>query len=286
MLWALQDVAPPSVGRRFGGPDSDRFARRPAALASPAVAIHRTDDGVRLHVEVAGPDDAPSVVLVHGLAASVDVGWRATGVLDRLAGAGLRTVAYDARGHGSSDKPVQPERYGDDRLATDLEAVVATHAGADTIVAGYSMGATTVLFALAAGLATRGAVIGGTPTAVLTWSEADEARRTTAVAVLEGREEPDVAMQWWTTFLDATGNDRRALAALLRGHRPVVEHWDRITTPMVVAAGIADTTAAPLSDLRAHLANARQLELPGDHIAAAAAPEFTDAIIEIARASR
>ena len=29
MLWALQDVAPPSVGRRFDGPDSDRFAAAP-----------------------------------------------------------------------------------------------------------------------------------------------------------------------------------------------------------------------------------------------------------------
>jgi pimeloyl-ACP methyl ester carboxylesterase len=44
-----------------------------------------TSDGVRLAVEVVGPKAAPAVVLVHGLAASVDIGWRATGVFDRPA---------------------------------------------------------------------------------------------------------------------------------------------------------------------------------------------------------
>src|SRR4051812_48191842 len=82
-------------------------------------------DGVRLAVDVTGPDDAPTVVLVHGLAASVDLGWRATGVLDRLGGAGLRIVAYDARGHGRSDAPHDPAHYGDERAAADLGEVLA-----------------------------------------------------------------------------------------------------------------------------------------------------------------
>ena len=74
-----------------------------------------------------------------------------------------------------------------------------------------------------------------------------------------------------------------ALAAFLRGHRPVIEHWDRIDTAVVVAAGIADAGAAPLPDLGARLQHATPLDLPGDHIAAAAAPEFTAAIVALAR---
>ena len=93
-----------------------------------------TSDGVRLAVEVAGPDDAPTVVLVHGLAASVDIGWRATGVLDRLTGAGLRVVAFDARGHGRSDAPHDPARYGDVRAAADLIEVVSAFAGSDAVL--------------------------------------------------------------------------------------------------------------------------------------------------------
>src|SRR5947207_750948 len=122
-----------------------------------------TSDDVRLNVEVEGPDDAPTVVLVHGLAASVALGWRAPGVLDRLAAAGLRTVAYDARGHGHSAKPHAPDHYGDARLMLDLAEVVQGFASADAVVAGYSMGAATVLLARSVGLEVRAMVLGATP---------------------------------------------------------------------------------------------------------------------------
>ena len=238
---------------------------------------------MRLVVDVTGPDDAPTVVLVHGLAASVDLGWRATGVLDRLADAGLRIVAFDARGHGRSDAPPEPARYGDERAAADLVEVAAAFAGPSPVIVGYSMGSATVLWALAAGLDARAAVLGAVPSAVLEWSPADDALATTAVAVLEGREPPDAAMQWWVGFLDATGADRLALAAVLRGHRPVVEDWTAITTPIVVATGVDDPAAAPAAAVLARLSDARAIDLPGDHVTAAASPAFTDAVIEVAR---
>src|SRR5436190_20459917 len=98
---------------------------------------HITSDGVRLAVAVDGPngpgataDQATSVVLVHGLAGSIELAWRATGVIDRLAGAGLRTVAYDLRGHGRSDAPTEEGNYGDRRMVDDLIEVVTTFASA------------------------------------------------------------------------------------------------------------------------------------------------------------
>jgi pimeloyl-ACP methyl ester carboxylesterase len=242
-----------------------------------------TGDGLRLLVDISGPDDAPTVVLVHGLAASVSIAWLATGVLDRLTGAGLRTVAYDARGHGRSGRPHDPARYGDARAAADLAEVVDAFAGSDAIVAGYSMGAATVLWALASGVLVGGAVLGAPSTAVLEWTDADDAMASTAIAVLEGREEPAAAMRWWVDFLDATGADRLALAALLRGHRPVVERWDAIRVPIVVANGVDDPGAAPAAELQARLPHAAAVELPGDHVRAAASTEFTDAIIGLAR---
>jgi pimeloyl-ACP methyl ester carboxylesterase len=235
-----------------------------------------------LAVDVIGPDEAPTVVLVHGLAASVDLGWRATGVLDRLEGAGLRVVAFDARGHGRSDAPHDPARYGDERAAADLIEVLTAFASPAGVVAAYSMGSATALWALAAGAAVRAAVLGAVPAAVLEWSAGDDALTTTAVAVLEGREAPDAAMQWWVAFLDATGADRLALAAVLRRHRPVVEHWEAITAPIVVATGVDDVGAAPAHALLARLADARAIDLPGDHVRATASAEFTDAVIEVA----
>jgi pimeloyl-ACP methyl ester carboxylesterase len=249
------------------------------------MAAHVASDGVRLHVEIGGSDDAPTVVLVHGLAASTSLGWRATGVLDRLTAAGMRTIGYDARGHGNSEGPHDPQSYGDMRLAADLTEIVEAFAGPSAVVAGYSMGATTVLFALSAGLSVRGAVLGGTPKAVLRWSDQDEMQRSAAVEVLEGRAVPDPAMRAWLDFLDATGSDKAALAACLRSHRPEIRHWDRIGVPMVVAAGVDDVGAARPADIVAFVRDSRPLLLAGNHYSAVTDAAFTNAIVELTRSS-
>jgi NAD(P)-dependent dehydrogenase (short-subunit alcohol dehydrogenase family)/pimeloyl-ACP methyl ester carboxylesterase len=77
-------------------------------------------DGVRLSVRVAGPDDAPTVVLVHGYP---DNGSMWDGVVAELSGR-FRTVVYDVRGAGESDKPTAQHSYELDQLSQDLAAVV------------------------------------------------------------------------------------------------------------------------------------------------------------------
>ena len=59
-----------------------------------------TSDGVRLHVEIAGPDAAPTVVLVHGFKT-----YRTEmfGHARFLHDAGYAVLAYDGRGCAASD---------------------------------------------------------------------------------------------------------------------------------------------------------------------------------------
>ena len=73
-------------------------------------------------------------------------------------------------------------------------------------------------------------------------------------------------MQWWVDFLDGTGADRLAAGGVAGRHRPVVEHWEAITAPIVVATGVDDTGAAPAAALLARLANTHAIDLPGDHV--------------------
>jgi pimeloyl-ACP methyl ester carboxylesterase len=99
-----------------------------------------TDDGVALSGEEAG--EGVPVVLLHGLTATrryVVMGSRA---LER---AGHRVVAYDARGHGSSDPAPDPDAYGYPRLAADLVAVLDDRGIDRAVLAGASMGAHTLL---------------------------------------------------------------------------------------------------------------------------------------------
>ncbi|WP_371503463.1 alpha/beta hydrolase [Kitasatospora sp. NBC_00374] len=105
----------------------------------------RSADGTRLHVEVFGPDGAPTVVLAHGWTCAVPF-WAP--VIHRLA-ADHRVVAYDQRGHGGSDRPASPAGFSTAKLADDLEAVLTAllPAGERAVLAGHSMGGMTVMAA-------------------------------------------------------------------------------------------------------------------------------------------
>jgi pimeloyl-ACP methyl ester carboxylesterase len=99
-------------------------------------------DGTRLHAEVFGRDDAPTVVLVHGWTNEIAV-WHHQ-VRDLMGE--FRVVAYDQRGHGRSGPPSGAE-YSSDALADDLHAVITATVprGQRCVVAGHSMGGMTIV---------------------------------------------------------------------------------------------------------------------------------------------
>jgi pimeloyl-ACP methyl ester carboxylesterase len=104
------------------------------------------DDGVPLHVEISGPDEAPvTIVFSHGYTLSQDI-WH----YQRQALAGARLVFWDQRGHGRSGRG-DPERSTIGQLGADLAAVLAATmpAGGRVVLVGHSMGGMTIM-ALAA----------------------------------------------------------------------------------------------------------------------------------------
>ncbi len=74
--------------------------------------------GVRLHVALAGPEDAPAVVLVHGWPQNW---WEWRAVMPGLAES-FRVIAVDLRGHGWSEAP--PAGYEKEQLAADVFATL------------------------------------------------------------------------------------------------------------------------------------------------------------------
>jgi pimeloyl-ACP methyl ester carboxylesterase len=99
-------------------------------------------DGTVLHVEAHGPEDAPTVLLIHG--------WTCTGQFwknqVRELSRAFHVLTYDQRGHGRSE-PAAHDDYGIDAFADDLHAVLAAHvpAGERAVVAGHSLGAMTIV---------------------------------------------------------------------------------------------------------------------------------------------
>lgn len=98
-----------------------------------------TDDGAELDVLVAGPVDAPTVVLPHCWTGLKDF-WAP--VARRLVASGHRVVLYDQRGHGRSTMGRDP--ISTDRLGHDLLAVLDAVGGTDLVLAGHSMGGMTI----------------------------------------------------------------------------------------------------------------------------------------------
>ena len=87
------------------------------------------------------------LVLVHGLTATRRYVLQGSRLLARSGS--VRTVTYDARGHGESE-PAPDGRYGYGELVADLERVLEDRGVERCVLAGSSMGAATALaFALA-----------------------------------------------------------------------------------------------------------------------------------------
>jgi pimeloyl-ACP methyl ester carboxylesterase len=96
-------------------------------------------DGIRLHARDWGGSGRP-VVLLHGLASNARI-W--DGVASRLAGAGLRVVALDLRGHGDSEQPASG--YDFTCVGRDLGAALAGLGLERPVVVGHSWGANVAL---------------------------------------------------------------------------------------------------------------------------------------------
>src|SRR5277367_4077832 len=104
---------------------------------------------------------SPPVVLHHGFVADAEANWVIPGVVDALVAAGLRVIAPDARGHGSSEKPHDPARYGEERMARDLGVLLDVIEVPEIDLVGYSMGAIVSLIYASGGERVRRLVVGG-----------------------------------------------------------------------------------------------------------------------------
>ncbi|HZG32520.1 MAG TPA: alpha/beta fold hydrolase [Sphingopyxis sp.] len=96
-----------------------------------SIVEYRGFAGVRLEAEVAGSENDPAVLLVHGAGQTRGV-WAS--VADALEQAGRRVISLDLRGHGGSEWP-EDGRYDFEALVEDLRAVLAQMGTRPVVVA-------------------------------------------------------------------------------------------------------------------------------------------------------
>src|SRR4029450_11237565 len=94
--------------------------------------------GLRLHVREWGPADRPPILFIHGISQS-HLCW--TQQDDRGLAEEFRLVAYDLRGHGMSQPPLEPEHYTDATLwADDVAAIIEQLRLDRPVLVGWSYG--------------------------------------------------------------------------------------------------------------------------------------------------
>lgn len=114
-----------------------------ALLSLGAEPVPRPTDGflqigdIRIHYEVAGTGEP--VLLLHGFAADIQTQWAMPGVLGTLARK-YQVVAFDARGHGRSSKPHDADKYGREMVEDCVRLLDHLHIPRAHVI-GYSMGA-------------------------------------------------------------------------------------------------------------------------------------------------
>ena len=102
----------------------------------PTHGFYVASDGTKIHYMVMGK--GTPVLLIHGYTGSAEGNWFSNGVAKSLVRTN-RVIAVDIRGHGQSDKPHEPEKYGT-HLWKDVIELLGHLDIKKTHVHGYSMG--------------------------------------------------------------------------------------------------------------------------------------------------
>ncbi|HTD49416.1 MAG TPA: alpha/beta hydrolase [Acidimicrobiia bacterium] len=239
-------------------------------------------DGTELAYSCAG--DGPDVLLLHGFAADHQINWVVPGVVDALVRADRRVIAFDARGHGKSDKPHDPSAYEDDAMVRDARALL-DYLDVDHVdVVGYSMGSLVSRRLVPNEPRSRSCVLGGIGGRSRGSRGFSPERRALLAAALETDDADgitDPSARAFRAFADSTGADRLALAAIQRAATPTTRiPLEAITVPTLVIAGDRDDLAGSPQLLADRIPGAIARLISGTHLGAVADPAFPAAIAE------
>ena len=227
------------------------------------------NNGTSIHYKIEG--SGPPLVLMHGITDSSDVFY------ERGYVAALKPkyclVLIDARGHGQSDKPHDPQSYVPEKCASDVVAVLDDLGLKTATYWGYSMGGR-YGFALAQHALDRVAcfVLGGASAGGERAYPSEPGNEDPLMTAFRGGPDTIIKVwgaEWMTPPLRERllANDTDALIACLQGLRLNTEGFadavGRIAVPTLIYAGSADPIHDPARRTASEIPGAHFVSLPG-----------------------
>ena len=244
-----------------------------------------TSDGYELAFYQLGPATSvsPPVIMQHGFSTSASHEWLGGEAARRLLQEGRRLIGLDARGHGKSAAPHDPNAYGERRMARDISDL-ADHLHLTSFdLAGYSMGAVISLLVAANDTRVRRLVVGGIGEAAVTLGGLDTRALDRAELAAALRTDDESGLSPFLIMVRglaaSIGNDILALAAVAEAieGRPI--ELARISAPTLVLAGDVDPLASEPQILAAAIPGARLVMFPGAHEAAGTSEVFNREVV-------
>lgn len=226
------------------------------------------------------PSENNPILLLHGWAGSFKDTWQKPGIDALLEDIGRSVIGLDLLGHGSQEKPHEPEAYS--RLPEWLlEALDPSVPIVDAV--GFSLGALTLLRAVIQEPQRFGRIVlAGIGNGVFEQQQPNANQR--IIDALEGRApEDDTFARMFSQYGHQPGNDLAALTAIMKRppSTPVTEsELSQVTNEVLVVIGDKDFTF-PADRLAGAFPNGRLVVLKNtDHFATTESFSFIDELLE------
>jgi len=200
-----------------------------------------TNDGIKIYYEIEG--EGPPVVMIHGFASNIEGNWKQTNWVKILKD-DYQLILLDCRGHGKSDKPLDPTQYGA-HMTDDIVKLIDYLSIEKANFFGYSMGSRLTLNILFRKQELfKSAILGGFVLQFLSDEERPAAeKRSLQIAEALKAENTDniknpVALRF-RQFAESTGANLAALAAVTKGgFQPQVNEFQTNAQMKVALKGI------------------------------------------------
>lgn len=243
-------------------------------------------DGVSIaYYEWGTPTGSRPVVLHHGFCADTNSNWVLPGIVDALLTAGHHVVGLDARGHGHSDKPHDPARYGEHTMSRDLSMLLDVLELAEVDLVGYSMGGVVAAITATTDTRIRRLILSGVGSSVAELGGVDRRvfRPGVVLQVLLTDDPAEIAAspaREFRSLADALGADRQAMVAQLRAAHTTPIALGNITASTLVLVGQDDPLASRPEVLAAAIPGARCQKVAGNHLTALQDPGYAPAVLD------
>ena len=246
------------------------------------------NEGVKIYYEIEG--EGPPVIMIHGFASNLESNWKLANWVKVLKD-DYRLILLDCRGHGKSDKPLDPTQYGA-HMTDDIIKLIDYLSIEKANFFGYSMGSRLTLnILLRKQELFKSAILGGFVLQLLSDEERSAAAKRT-LEIIEALKASNIdniknpVALGFRQFAESTGANLDALAAVMKGglqpqanefqtNAQIKEGLKGIKVPVMTVVGSDDFIPGNKALLAQLVPDACHFQIQGkDHLTVVPDPKF------------